>query len=96
MYQDMLQFPNKGSQEEECEDVNNTGFEKTGKLALQMLYVGGKAVDTQCILVSNTECKQNFSLVTRNLHRKPLGTLYCFSTAGTFPDNQKPFGELRD
>ncbi len=29
---------------------------------------------TQCVLVSNTECKHNFCLFTRKAHRAPLSS----------------------
>ncbi len=81
MRQSTQQCTNKGREEEDCElenmDVNNADF----KLCLlQMFYEEGNAFDTfvrpeghtRYLLVSNSECKYNFFLSARKLHRAPL------------------------
>lgn len=69
--------PIKAGKKRKNMNENNTRLEKKIKRALFMrkevhsTFVRLQAY-TQYILVSNTECKYNFCLFTRNLHRAPL------------------------
>lgn len=83
MCQETQQSANKGMEQEDYKlvnmDVNNTGFKMVRKTALQIFYEEETAVNmfvcpqayTQCVLVSNRECKYNFCIFTRTLHRAP-------------------------
>ncbi len=73
-HRDMLPCTNKDRKEEYCKivnmEVNNAGFKILQKSALQMFYYEGNVLDTfvrpqeytQCVLISNTECRRDFCL----------------------------------
>ncbi len=66
MCQEMQQRASKGREEEDCKlvnmGVNNAGSKMFVKFASKM-FSGEGNVSTNCVLVSNTECKHNFLFV---------------------------------